>query len=134
MILQFIPSISTNSPLATMIPLAFVILLAILKDFIAEIIRWREDRASNSTLCRRLLPASSYAAGDVQFKFEAVRLDQVKVGDILELKDDDVIPADCVLLRTDNHSGQAFVQTAQLDGERTLKPKMAPVGVSKNFT
>jgi hypothetical protein len=57
-ILQFIPSISTNSPLATIVPLAFVVSLAILKDLIAEIIRWREDRAFNASTSRKLLPGA----------------------------------------------------------------------------
>jgi phospholipid-translocating ATPase len=38
------------------------------------------------------------------------------------------------LLKTENPKGQAFVQTAQLDGERTLKPKMAPVETNTHFT
>ena len=55
-ILQTIPSISTNTPLSTIIPLTFVILLAILKDLIVEIVRWKEDRAFNSATVRRMVP------------------------------------------------------------------------------
>ena len=55
--LNCIPSIGTGSLAASIIPLAFVIFLAILKDFIAEIIRWREDKKFNSTVVKRLVKA-----------------------------------------------------------------------------
>jgi P-type E1-E2 ATPase len=49
-----------------------------------------------------------------------------KVGDILYLKEGDEIPADCIILESDNLKNDTFVQTAQLDGERNLKQKTAP--------
>ena len=36
-ILQAIPAISTNSPLSTLVPLAFVVILGILKEAIVEV-------------------------------------------------------------------------------------------------
>ena len=39
-VLQSIPSISTNNPLATIIPLSFVISVGILKEAIVELQRW----------------------------------------------------------------------------------------------
>ena len=86
-------------------PLSFVILLAILKDLIAEIIRWREDRRFNSSVCHRLNPSNRQH----EQSFVDVRMDEVKVRDILEIKDDELIPADCVLLMADNEKGQSFV-------------------------
>jgi len=47
----------------------------------------------------------------------------LRVGDILELHDDEVVPTDCLLLTTGDARGECFIQTAQLDGERNLKPK-----------
>jgi len=74
-ILQCIPSISTNSPLSTIVPLAFVIILAILKDLIAEIIRWREDRAFNGSFSRKLLPAVIDNLENQKYNFTIVRRD-----------------------------------------------------------
>jgi len=54
-------------------------------------------------------------------------LKDVKVGDILFLDDGQLVPADCVLLAvrgTANNLTQGYIQTAQLDGERNLKPKI----------
>lgn len=55
------------------------------------------------------------------------------MGDILELRDGQMVPADCVLLSTQQESGQCFVQTASLDGERNLKPKVALRGLQDNL-
>jgi hypothetical protein len=53
-ILQTIPSLSTNSPVATIVPLAFVILLGMLREGLADVRRWREDRRTNARLYTRL--------------------------------------------------------------------------------
>jgi P-type E1-E2 ATPase len=48
----------------------------------------------------------------------------LKVGDIIQLEDYQIVPADCLLLYTHEERGECFVQTAQLDGERNHKPKI----------
>ena len=53
-------------------------------------------------------------------------LKDIKVGDILEVSDDQVLPADCILLKTCKPDGMAYVETSALDGERNLKPRYAP--------
>jgi len=47
-VFQFIPSVSTNDPLATLIPLTFVILLGMLREGIADFKRFRADRKTNA--------------------------------------------------------------------------------------
>ena len=42
---------------------------------------------------------------------------------MLLIKDKAFIPADVLVLASSDSHGQAYVQTAQLDGERNLKPK-----------
>lgn len=45
---------------------------------------------------------------------------------MLKIRDGETIPADCVLLRCKKKAkGMCFVQTAELDGERNLKPVIA---------
>jgi len=46
--LQSVPALSTNSPLATGIPLLFVILLGMLKELYLEVKRWSDDKRINS--------------------------------------------------------------------------------------
>lgn len=115
-IMQCIPSIQTNSPMATIIPLCFVISLGILKELIAEVKRHKEDKVTNNAPVTRL-------AADGQL--EQATLATVHVGDILKLEDGKMIPADCILLKTHAENNECFVKTAALDGERNLKPKMA---------
>ncbi|KAI1299680.1 hypothetical protein EDD11_006442 [Mortierella claussenii] len=45
----------------------------------------------------------------------------VKVGDIVYLKNDDPIPADMVILSTSEADGLCFIETKNLDGETNLK-------------
>ena len=49
------------------------------------------------------------------------------------LDHDDFIPADCIILETDDPTGQCFINTSQLDGERNLKPKLAPRMIQGHF-
>lgn len=47
------------------------------------------------------------------------------MGDILELTKNRRVPADCVLLRTNEKQGTVFIRTDQLDGETDWKPRDA---------
>ena len=51
----------------------------------------------------------------------------LKVGDIVELKNNEAAPADMLVLATSspNGDGVAFVETVQLDGETNLKRRVA---------
>ena len=44
-----------------------------------------------------------------------------------------MVPADCLVLSTDDPIGQCYVSTANLDGERNLKPKLAPQMTQKKL-
>lgn len=89
-----------------MVPLAFVVLLGIIKEAIGEIVRWKEDRAFNSTQ----MPSILFELGKLCTKDK--RLDRIYVGDILEIKEDDQVPADCVILWSSDAKGKAYIQTA----------------------
>ena len=47
------------------------------------------------------------------------------MGDVILLKDGDIVPADLVLLSTKDDRCEAFNKTASLDGETNLKLKLA---------
>jgi len=68
----------------------------------------------------------------IELKYETICVDQIKVGDIIELKEGEGIPADCILLNSNNPNGEAFIMTAALDGERNLKLKSAPKFIQAN--
>lgn len=99
-----------------MIPLCFVISLGILKELIAEVKRYKEDKAVNNTPIMKL---------DSSAQWVKSTLATITVGDMIKINDYDMVPADCVLIRTASDTNEAFVKTAALDGERNLKPKMS---------
>ena len=91
----------------------------------------------NRTVLRKLTPlderkiAESETKGGDGEQFEDVYLADIKVGDILEIKDNVALPADCILLKSENKNGQVYVETAALDGERNLKPLFAPKEITE---
>ena len=58
----------------------------------------------------------------------------IPVGALLYIRADENIPADCLLLCSGNDDGSAFVETANIDGETNLKPKMAPMVTQSQLT
>ena len=54
-----------------------------------------------------------------------VLAEDISVGDIVYLEDNDMIPCDMVVLSTSQDQGQCYVMTANLDGETSLKTKFA---------
>lgn len=73
-----------------------------------------------------------------QLETRTVRTDELRVGDIIKVLDDEVIPADCFVLASGStlesqSEGQCFIATSTLDGERNLKPKIAIKEVQDNL-
>lgn len=57
-------------------------------------------------------------------KEEIMAMD-MKVGDIIEVKSNQRVPADMVILATDDPEGSVFIRTDQLDGETDWKLRKA---------
>ena len=57
----------------------------------------------------------------VFFSSKEIRSEDIKVGDILRVEEDDSFPCDLVLLSAANDEGKCFITTANLDGETNLK-------------
>ena len=127
-ILQSIPEISTNDPLATVIPLAYVVLVGMIKEFLADYKRYKADKKTNRLPCTVIV-----REGPSEFFSRVVTTEELAVGDIVELKDGDIIPADLVILTTKDERCEAFNKTASLDGETNLKPKLALKSVNDSL-
>ena len=128
-ILQSIPAISTNDPLATIIPLAYVIAVGMLKEFLADYKRHKSDKKTNHMPCSIIVrdtSANSYTTMQV-------KTEQLNVGDVVALKDGDIIPADMIILSTKDSRCEAFNKTSSLDGETNLKPKLALRSVNESL-
>ena len=102
-IIQSTPSLSTNSPMASIVPLAFVVLLGMLREGLADLRRWSEDRKINARKYTRLENPMDLT------QRKEVRSDDLKVGDLIEIQDGNTVPADCLLIATQQPNYQCFV-------------------------
>ena len=134
-VLQSIPSISTNDPLATVIPLMYVVILGMVKEFIADYKRYQNDKKENNYPSTRLILENG------QWKEKDIPTHMVAVGDILRIRDDQIIPADCVVLASHSKAvtidesvpSECFTKTQSLDGETNLKPKLPVKAVNQQL-
>mmetsp|Transcript_23944 Transcript_23944/g.36672 ORF Transcript_23944/g.36672 Transcript_23944/m.36672 type:complete len:141 (+) Transcript_23944:295-717(+) len=88
-------------------------------ELIADYRRWTKDSRLNNVKVGLV----SFRPGSNSPEVQMARSQDLQVGDVIQLKNKSLVPADCLLLRTDEASGTAFINTANLDGERSLKPK-----------
>ena len=118
LILNYIPSIAINSPAVVTAVLSIIVIIGISKEGITDYIRYKSDKKINAVECIKI------ENGDQ--KHVPVKLQDVKVGDVLFLSDKQIVPADFVILgiKDADISGCGYIQTAQLDGERNLKSKL----------
>ena len=115
-VLQSISIISPLNPFSAVAPFLFVLGLSMVREGLEDLTRHRSDRESNSSKCVAYL--------DGQFlEYEWHKL---QVGDIVLVKDMEIIPADIIAIATGNENGACFIETSSLDGEKNLKPKGAP--------
>lgn len=54
------------------------------------------------------------------------RSDEIVVGDIVKVSEDDMFAADLMLLASSHEGGFCFIQTSSLDGEKNLKKRTRP--------
>ncbi|KAF9970035.1 hypothetical protein BGZ73_007362 [Actinomortierella ambigua] len=64
---------------------------------------------------------SFYSHSRHHARWEQSTWQDVRVGDIVHLRNDDAIPADIVILSTSEPDGLCFIETKNLDGETNLK-------------
>lgn len=109
--LQLIRTITPVDPLTTWLPLAVIFSITAVKEGVDDYGRWRADREANSR------PLIVVREGTEQ----RVSSQEVMVGDIIKITEDEEIPCDCVLLTSSDETGNCFIQTTNLDGESNLK-------------
>ena len=109
-------SISGGKP-AMIVPLVLVIFVSMVKDAYEDYKRAKNDNIENTS--------KAYILDPVSATFTQSTWKNVKVGNILQLKTDDPIPCDMLILHTSDAKGICYVETKNLDGETNLKIKTA---------
>eukprot|EP00829_Urostomides_striatus_P021613 TRINITY_DN9729_c0_g1_i1.p1 TRINITY_DN9729_c0_g1~~TRINITY_DN9729_c0_g1_i1.p1 ORF type:complete len:157 (-),score=19.85 TRINITY_DN9729_c0_g1_i1:29-499(-) len=137
-ILQSIPQISPLTPLTGILPLVFVIVISMIREGIEDYRRYVDDQKANSQPVRVL---SNEKPENIEQKkkealdqfpffvtnfppcFDIVKSEELKVGQMVLIYEDEIFPADLILLGTSDKDNRAFIETAMLDGEKSLKKR-----------
>ena len=120
---QFIPALKVGYLFTYIAPLAFVLLITMIKEAVDDIGRYRKDKTLNNKQYEYLS-----ANGDWLQKTSA----QLRVGDIIKVNQNERFPADCLLLYTTEKNGSVFIRTDQLDGETDWKLRKAVTMTQQN--
>eukprot|EP00505_MAST-04D_sp_SCG-Rhode-Island_P003189 Stramenopile-MAST_4_protein_3189 len=117
MIIQTIPAASTTNGVPTnLAPLTFVLGVSAIKDALEDYRRHKADDAENNRSSQTISESGEE---------ERKKWRDIKVGDLVKVKNRELIPADLILLGTSDPQGCAFIMTANLDGETNLKLRKA---------
>ncbi|TRY92634.1 hypothetical protein DNTS_007692 [Danionella cerebrum] len=100
-----------TSPMTSGLPLFFVITVTAIKQGYEDWIRHKADNAVNQC------PVHIIQHGKVVRKQSR----KLRVGDVVQVKENEVFPCDLILLSTSKEDGTCFVTTASLDGESSHK-------------
>lgn len=87
------------------------------KEGVLEYKRFQQDKLTNNLMCT-VLDTSSGSEVPTHTKWS-----ELKVGQLIIVAAGEAVPADLVLLASSEQGGEAYCSTANLDGERTLKPR-----------
>lgn len=123
-ILQSIPIISPLNPLTAIIPIVFVLSVSIIREGIEDLDRHKFDALQNEEQVNVI-------KNGVCVKGTSGEL---LVGELVIVKKGGAFPADIVLLDSSLPDGLCFIETATLDGEKTLKNKTANKSTIGHFT
>ncbi|XP_017779873.1 PREDICTED: probable phospholipid-transporting ATPase VD isoform X2 [Nicrophorus vespilloides] len=121
-LLNWFPAINAFGKEIAMIPVVFVLGVTAVKDLFEDRRRHASDKRINNSTCR------IYQSENDRYK--KVLWKEVRVGDLIHLSNNEVVPADILLLRSSDPNGLCYIDTGHLDGETNLKQRK----VARGFT
>ncbi|BFF93658.1 probable phospholipid-transporting ATPase VA [Drosophila madeirensis] len=112
-LLNWVPAINAFGKEVAMIPVLFVLGVTAVKDLFEDRRRRASDKRINNTTCR-------VYDGETE-RYKRVKWQDMRVGDIVHLSNNETVPADILLLRSSDPHGVCYIDTCDLDGETNLK-------------
>jgi magnesium-transporting ATPase (P-type) len=143
---------SSITPWTTLGPLALVISVSLAQEGYTDVQRHRSDKLTNLHPCVVLRRAEMLdnqsdrkkkrirdsrlnegkdlkirvAGNEIPIAFESVFRRNIRAGDLVFVRNRDMIPADLILLASSNDGGNAYIETSSIDGETNLKLRNSP--------
>ena len=115
-ILQCIPVISPLGSATALFPIIFVLTVSLIREAYEDCKRANLDKIQNSIKCKVYRDE----------KWVDIESGELELGEIVLVEQNETFPADLVLLDSPLPEGICFIETASLDGEKTLKQKNPP--------
>ncbi|KAG5676651.1 hypothetical protein PVAND_006470 [Polypedilum vanderplanki] len=127
-ILNWVPELTVFGKEIAMIPLLIVLAATALKDLFEDRRRYASDKRINNSTCR-------VYHGETK-RYVKIRWQDLNVGDIVHLSNNETVPADILLLKSSEPLGICYIDTCDLDGETNLKRRQVVRGFNErsNFT
>lgn len=113
--IQQVPGVTPTSRYTTIGTLLIVLLVSAVKEMSEDIKRNSSDNELNRSKVLILDPTSG--------EYHEKKWINVNVGDIVKIRNGELIPADLILLNSSEPDGLCYIETANLDGETNLKIK-----------
>lgn len=114
--LQLWPLITPVNPVSTWGPLIFIFAVSATKEAWDDYNRYLSDKQANEKEVWIVKKGIK----------QQIRAQDIHVGNIVWLRENDEVPCDLVLLGTSDPQGICYVETSALDGETDLKTRVIP--------
>lgn len=113
--IQQVPTVTPTNRYTTFATLLIVLLVSAVKEMSEDIKRNTSDNELNKSKVLILNTSKG--------EYSEKKWINVKVGDILKIRNGEALPADLILLNSSEPDGLCYIETANLDGETNLKIK-----------
>nr|XP_021508126.1 probable phospholipid-transporting ATPase VA [Meriones unguiculatus] len=122
-LLNFVPAVNAFQPGLALAPVLFILAVTAIKDLWEDYSRHRSDHEINHLDC--------LVFSREEKKYVNRFWKEIRVGDFVHLRCNEIIPADILLLSSSDPDGLCHIETANLDGETNLKRRQVVRGFSE---
>ena len=134
--LNFIPWAEVLGPAILTLPVVVIMTFTLLKDGYEDFFRYKNDNKTNQQLTEIFNHgngsngqgngSNGHGNGSQEGgMFEDIQWQYLKPGDLILIKNGEVVPADCLVISTTEDKHSCYLKTSNLDGESNLKMRQA---------